>query len=76
MKRGYERVDSPHFGCPTNITRAKRKRILEVVDKNPRLILQDFINIVDIGFGHFMVDKILYDYGFCLKIPRKKSFLR
>ena len=35
----------------TKITKVKKKKILEVMDKNPRLTFQDITNIVDVGLG-------------------------
>ena len=52
------------------ITKVKKKRVLEVVDENPRL------DIVDVGLGYSIVDKILCNSCFRLKISRKKPFWR
>ena len=53
----------------------KRGRILEAINKNPRLILLEIIDIVDVELGHSIVDKILCDHDFCLKIPRNYNLL-
>jgi hypothetical protein len=52
----------------------KEKKVLEVVDENPRLSLREITNVADVGLGPSSVNKILYDPGFRLKIPRKKPF--
>jgi transposase len=80
VKRGDERGgdinDAPHSGRPSKLTKANRKRVVEVVDENPRLSLREITNIADVGLSHLSVHKILSDSGFYLKIPRKKPFWR
>ena len=63
-------------GHPIKITIAKRKRALEVMDTNPRLILQEITNVVDVELDHSMVDKILCNFDFYVKIPKKKPIWR
>ena len=78
VKRGDERrgdvKDAPRSGRPSKLTKEKRKRVLEVVDENPRLSLREITNIADVGLGRSSIDKILHESGFHLKIPRKKPF--
>ena len=80
MKRGNkcegDVKDAPRSGRPSTITKAKRKRILEVVEENPRLSLREITNVAHVGLGHSTVDKILKEAGFRLKIPKKKPFWR
>ena len=66
--------DDHHYGRPTRVMKSKKKRILKVVNENPRLILSEITNIVNVRLGHFMIDKVLHNSNFCLKIPRKKPF--
>ena len=78
MKRGDKHEgdvkDAPRSGRPSTISKAKRKRVLEVVEETPRLSLQEITNVSHVGLGHSTVDKILKEAGFRLKIPRKKPF--
>ena len=80
VKRGDEREgdvkDAPRSRRPSTLTKAKKKRVLEVVEENPRLSLQEITNVAHVGLGHSTVDKILKEVGFRLKIPRKKPFWR
>lgn len=80
VKRGDERSGDVKValrtGRPTKLTKEKRKRVVDVVDKNPRLSLQDITNKADVGISKTSVRKILHESGFCLKIPRKKPFWR
>ena len=39
-QHGSDVEDASHFERPTKIIKMKRKRVLEVVDKNPRLTFQ------------------------------------
>jgi hypothetical protein len=48
---------------PTKITKGKW-RFLEVVDKNPRLFLQEVTIATDVGLGRFSVIEILSNSSF------------
>ena len=79
VKRGNEYESDvhniPYSEHPTKIKKIKREReLLEVVDENPMFIYQKIINITNVGLDHSIVDKILCNFGFHFKIPRKKSF--
>lgn len=73
-KHGGDIRNGPHFRCHTRLIKAKKKRVLEVMDENPRLILQEITNTTDVGLGCTSVDKIFKELAFLLKIPKKKPF--
>ena len=78
MKRhdehGGDVCDASSFGCPTKITKVKKKRILEVVNENPSLIFREITNIVDVGLGYLVINNFFCNFGFSFRILRNKSF--
>jgi hypothetical protein len=73
-KCGNDVKDAPRCRCLTKITKAKRKRNLEVVDENLRLSLQEITNTSYIGLYHFNVTQKKKKFSSCPKISRKSLF--
>jgi transposase len=68
--------DAPRAGRPTKISDAKRQAVLDIIDAEPHLALRDITNKANVGLGKDSINKISWEAGFKLKIPRKKPFWR
>ena len=70
-EHGVDVKDAPRSGHPSKLTKVNRKRVLEVVDENPRLSLREITNVANVGLNRLSIDKIISKSSFRLKIPRK-----